>query len=89
MMAHPMQRDIFGTCLFDTSVAPNVLMLQVFLFHKQTPASSETGVCTQDTLYYFFLEIVKKPLRGFSLTTRSAGRSVGSPFAFFSTFAKK
>ena len=38
---------------------------------------------------YFFLETVRKPLRGFSFTTRSAGRSTGVPFAFFSTFAKK
>ena len=29
---------------------------------------------------YFFLEIVKKPLRGFSFTIRSSGRSHGVTF---------
>ena len=42
-----------------------------------------------DVVHYFFFETVKKPLRGFSLTTRSAGSSTGVPLAFFSTLAKK
>ena len=37
---------------------------------------------------YFFLR-VKKPLRGFSLTSRSAGRSHGVPLAFFAVLVKK
>lgn len=31
--AHPWGN--FGTCLFDTSVSPNVLTLQAFVFHKK------------------------------------------------------
>src|SRR5688572_11204986 len=64
-------RGKFGTCLFGTTVASNVLMLQGYF------------------LSVLILLIVRKPLRGFSFTSRSAGKSVGSPFAFFSTLAKK
>ena len=42
-----------------------------------------------NVVIYAFLATVKKPLRGFSLTIRSAGRSQGVPFAPFSSFEKK
>jgi hypothetical protein len=51
----------FGTCLFG-------------YYYTTKRAYGASPLSKKD---YFFLETVKKPFRGFSLTSRSAGRSTG------------
>ena len=71
----------FGTCLFVSQAYYAYALkrkhnIRSNVFHiRKSPG--EPGDKLLQGVDYFFFETVRKPLRGFSMTTRSAGRSTG------------